>query len=139
MKKPHRFKKLEILGENVKRLRNPQDFFFRLFQRACANIEEIIIDGILKRNQLGDMVRGLYAVLQPPKGDASEINRQIMARNMQARMTPQQMRLVARHRLEKVTFIKPQEFSEEIQMLEHLLDQKLAIMATYDQRKHHHL
>jgi hypothetical protein len=49
------------------------------------------------------------------------------------------MRLVARHRLEKVTFIKPQEFSEEIQMLEHLLDQKVAIMSTYDQRKHHHL
>ena len=62
----HRFKRLEILGDNIKKLRNPSDFFFRLFREGCANVEEIIIDGILKRSQLNDMVRGLYAVLQPP-------------------------------------------------------------------------
>ena len=60
---PHRFKKLEILGDNIKQLRNPGDFFLKLFQKGCENIEEIIIDGILRRHQLADMVRGLYAVL----------------------------------------------------------------------------
>lgn len=39
------------------------DFFFRLFRDGCANVEEIIMDGILKRNQLNDMVRGLYHLI----------------------------------------------------------------------------
>ena len=57
---------------------------------------------------------------------------------MQTNMTHHMMRKIASHKLERVTFIKPQEFSEEIQMLEALLDQKIALMTTYDQRKFHH-
>ncbi len=39
------------------------EFFFRMFKDACTNIEEIIIDGILKRGQIHDMVRGLYYLI----------------------------------------------------------------------------
>jgi hypothetical protein len=39
------------------------EFFFKLFREGCANVEEIIIDGILKRGQIHDMVRGLYFLI----------------------------------------------------------------------------
>ena len=65
----HKVKRLEILGEKVKKLdasagaEQTSEFFFRLFKEACANIEEIIIDGILKRGQIHDMVRGLFYLI----------------------------------------------------------------------------
>ena len=54
VKKPafHKFHRLEILGDKVKKLTSPEDFFIKLFKDACMNIEEIIIDGILKKTQL---------------------------------------------------------------------------------------
>ena len=65
----HKFKRLEILGDRVKKLDSGSDqgneFFFKLFREACQNVEEIIIDGILKRGQIHDMVRGLYYLIQP--------------------------------------------------------------------------
>jgi hypothetical protein len=67
----HKVKRLEILGDKVKKLdastggEQISEFFFRLFKEACANIEEIIIDGILKRGQIHDMVRGLFYLIQP--------------------------------------------------------------------------
>jgi len=67
----HKVKRLEILGDKVKKLdanmggEQTSEFFFRLFKEACANIEEIIIDGILKRGQIHDMVRGLFYLIQP--------------------------------------------------------------------------
>lgn len=45
----HRYKRLEILGDNLERLNHPQDFFFRFFKDCCANVDEIIIDGILQK------------------------------------------------------------------------------------------
>ena len=51
----------------MKKLRNPGDFFFRFFRDGCTNVEEIIVDSILKKEQLSDMVRGLFAVMQPAK------------------------------------------------------------------------
>jgi hypothetical protein len=65
----HKVKRLEILGDKVKKLdastgvEQTSEFFFRLFKEACANIEEIIIDGILKRGQIHDMVRGLFYLI----------------------------------------------------------------------------
>ena len=65
----HKLKRLEILGDKVKKLdasmggEQNSEFFFRLFKEACANIEEIIIDGILKRGQIHDMVRGLFYLI----------------------------------------------------------------------------
>jgi hypothetical protein len=66
----HKFKKLEILGDKVKKLDygtgdQSNEFFFKLFREGCQNVEEIIIDGILKRGQIHDMVRGLYYLIQP--------------------------------------------------------------------------
>jgi len=45
----HKFHRLEILGDKVKKLRNPDDFFFRLLKDCCKNVEEIIIDSILSK------------------------------------------------------------------------------------------
>ena len=45
----HRFAKLEILGDNLERLTQPADFFFRFFKDCCGNVDEIIIDGILTK------------------------------------------------------------------------------------------
>jgi hypothetical protein len=65
----HKLKRLEILGDKVKKLdasmggEQSSEIFFRLFKDACANIEEIIIDGILKRGQIHDMVRGLFYLI----------------------------------------------------------------------------
>lgn len=61
----HRFRRLEILGDKVKKLAAPEDFFLRLFRDGCQHVEEIIIDSILKKHQLNDMVKGLFSVLQP--------------------------------------------------------------------------
>ena len=61
----HRFKRLEILGDNLDRLTSPSDFFFRFFKDCCANVDEIIIDGILSKPHIHDMVRGLYHLIQP--------------------------------------------------------------------------
>jgi hypothetical protein len=68
--KPHRFLKLEILGDKVKKLSAmtgpTSDFFFTLLREGCANVHELILDAIFRKPHLSDMVRGLFSVLQPP-------------------------------------------------------------------------
>ncbi|CDW87966.1 leucine-rich repeat-containing protein 34 [Stylonychia lemnae] len=97
------FKRLEILG-NAKKLKE-SEFFYKFIKEGAFNIEELIIDSILKRNQLQEIINALRLILEGPqnKDELDKFNN---------------------HKLKRITFIKPQEFSEEIQMLENLLEEK---------------
>lgn len=87
------FKRLEILG-NVKKLKDPE-FFFKFIKDGAFNVEELIIDSILKKQQLIDIINALKIIVAGPlsKHDLDKFNN---------------------HKLKRITFIKPQEFSEEI-------------------------
>lgn len=54
---------MEILGDQIKKMKLPIDFFYKFFKDSCANIEELIIDSILKKKQLQDIVRALSSVI----------------------------------------------------------------------------
>lgn len=79
-----------------------QDFFLLFTSEGAANVEELILDGMLSQKQLQDMGRALRQIVEGPltQADVDRFNA---------------------HRLRSVTFIKPQEYNEEIQALEALL------------------
>lgn len=62
---PHSFKRLEILGQ-VKKLKT-DNFFYSFIKDGAARVEELIIDSILKRNQLQEMVQALAVIIAGPQ------------------------------------------------------------------------
>ena len=80
------FKRLEILGD-VKRLKD-NDYFYLFIKEGAANIEELILDSILLKKQLEDIVKGLKFIVAGPnsKEELDKFNN---------------------HKLKRITFIKP--------------------------------
>eukprot|EP00347_Sterkiella_histriomuscorum_P012363 403368877 len=97
------FKRLEILGQ-FKKIAE-ENFFFRFIKEGSFNIEELIIDSILNKQQLIEICKALRIILDGPQNQ-NELDK------------------FNNHKLKRITFIKPQEFSEEIQILENLLEEK---------------
>lgn len=87
------FKRLEILG-NVDLLREA-GFFEKFIIDGCFNVEELILDSILMQEQLADMAKGLKCILDGP-------------------VTESDLPRFNNHKLKRITFVKPQEYSEEI-------------------------
>lgn len=58
------FKRLEILGQ-FKKL-SDENFFFRFIKEGAFNIEELIIDSILKKQQLVEICKALKLIIDGP-------------------------------------------------------------------------
>jgi len=80
------FKRLEILG-NVKKLKM-HEFFYKLIKQGALNIEELILDSIMKKEQLQDIVKALKVIVAGPQ-------------------TQEELDKFNSHKLKLITFVKP--------------------------------